>query len=257
MAVRGIDGPASSKDIDIVRTIWPALAGLLLAAPAAAQSVEAPRISADDSWTYQDTIENRTGWHQSQVESTVVRTGADGIETSTKPAGSTMPPKVQLAAADWARFRSVNGHETVVNRPLSFPLRVGKSWQIDYVEDHPNRQHSSEHIHSVYRVVGWEDVVVPAGSFHAIKIEADGEWSAAIAPAITADGGSRVDAQGAASVAETHRITAGIVSGRTFKAFWYVPSVKKWVKSVEEYYDANGIRNERYMDELTSYKVSR
>ncbi len=239
-----------------MRTIWPALAGMLLAAPAAAQSVEAPRIADDDSWTYQDTIENRTGWHQVRIESIVLRAGADSIETSAKQAGSTMPPKVQLAAPDWARFRSVNGHETVVNRPLSFPLRIGKSWQLDYVEDHPNRQHSSEHFRSVYRVIGWEEVVVPAGSFHAIKIEAEGDWQAAIAPGIATDAGGRVDAQGATTVLQTHRITAGIVSGRTYKAFWYVPAVKRWVKSVEEYYDANGVRNERYMDELTSYKVS-
>ncbi len=239
-----------------MRTIWPALAVMLLAAPAAAQSVAAPRISADDSWTYQDTIENRAGWHQARIESTVLRAGADGIETSTRPSGSTMPPRVQLTEPDWARARSVNGHRTVVNRPLAFPLRIGKSWELDYVEDHPNRQHSSEHIHSVYRVVGWEDVVVPAGSFHAVKIEAEGEWSAAIAPAVAADAGSRVDAQGATSVLQTHRITPGVVSGRTYKAFWYVPSVKRWVKSVEEYYDGNGVRNERYMDELTSYRVS-
>jgi hypothetical protein len=45
------------------------------------------------------------------------------------------------------------------------------------------------------------------------------------------------------------------VSGRTYKAFWYVPDVKRWVKSDEEYYNANNVRTERYADELEAYKV--
>jgi hypothetical protein len=35
-----------------------------------------------------------------------------------------------------------------------------------------------------------------------------------------------------------------------------VPKVKRWVKSVEEYYGANGVRNERYTSELETYKVA-
>jgi hypothetical protein len=239
-----------------VRIIWLALAGVVLTAQAEAQSVGAPRISENDSWTYQHTVENKAGWHQVHVETTVLRAGATSIEISSKQVGSTMPPSEQLTGPDWIRFRSVNGHETVVNKPLSFPLSTGKSWEIEYTEDHPNRQHTSEHTQTNYKVTGWEDVTVPAGTFHAIKIEADGQWSAAIAPAVGAVSGSRVDAQGATTVVQTGRTIPATISGRTYKAFWYVPAVKKWVKVVEEYYDPNGTRNERFMDELESYKVS-
>jgi hypothetical protein len=45
------------------------------------------------------------------------------------------------------------------------------------------------------------------------------------------------------------------VSGRTYKAFWYVPEVRRWVKSVEEYYGSGGVRNERYTAELESFKL--
>lgn len=167
-----------------------------------------------------------------------------------------MPPREQLIGPDWSRFRSVNGHETVVNKPLSFPLSIGKTWVVEYTEDHPNRQHSSEHIRTTYRVTGWEDVTVPAGTFHALKIEADGEWSAAIAPALAAVSGARLDAQGTTTVMQTNKIGAAIFTGRTYKAFWYVPAVKRCVKVVEEVYDPNGVRNQRYSDELESYKVS-
>ena len=44
------------------------------------------------------------------------------------------------------------------------------------------------------------------------------------------------------------------VTGRTYKAFWYVPEIGRWVKSVEEYYGSNGVRNERYTGELESFK---
>ncbi len=167
-----------------------------------------------------------------------------------------MPPAEQLVGADWSRSRSVNGHQTVVNRPFVFPLSVGKSWELDYTEQHPNREQSSAHIKTTYTVTGWEDVTVPAGTFHALKVEGDGEWQAAIAPAVAAASGTRVDAQGATTVMQNRRVAASIVSGRLYKAFWYVPAVKKWVKSLEEFYDANGKRNEQYQDELVSFKVS-
>jgi hypothetical protein len=184
----------------------------------------------------------------------VTHANAEAIGIAVKVVGSTAPPVEQLLGPDWSRVRSVNGHTTVVNRPLAFPLSVGKTWTIDYVEDHPNRQHTSEHYHTPYKVVGWEDVSVPAGTFHAIKIEADGEWSAAIAPGVTAASGARVDAQGTTTVVQTNRITPSTVSGRTYHAFWYVPSIRRWVKSVEEYYGAGGVRNASYKSELESFK---
>jgi hypothetical protein len=45
------------------------------------------------------------------------------------------------------------------------------------------------------------------------------------------------------------------VTGRLYKAFWYAPEVKRWVKSVEEYYSNGGVRNERYTQELESFKA--
>ena len=239
-----------------MRVIWLGLLGLFLAAPAEAQTVGAPRLSVNDTWTYRQTVENKAGWGQTRIETTVLRAEPGSIAVSTKPSDSTMPPSEQLVAPDWSRVRSVNGHETVVNKPLSFPLGIGKTWEVQYTEDRPNRQHSSERFRTPYKITGWEDVTVPAGTFHALKIEADGEWSAVIAPAVSAVSGARVDALGATSVMQTNRITPTNVSGRTYKAFWYVPAVKRWVKCVEEYYDPNGVRNQRFADELESYKVS-
>jgi hypothetical protein len=57
-------------------------------------------------------------------------------------------------------------------------------------------------------------------------------------------------------VTQTQKTTATPVSGRTYKAFWYVPEVKRWVKSVEEYYAASGVRSERYTSELESVRLA-
>ena len=32
----------------------------------------------------------------------------------------------------------------VVNKPLSFPLTAGKTWEIHYAEQQPNKAHRSE-----------------------------------------------------------------------------------------------------------------
>ncbi len=245
------------RKVEFVRTLFLVLSGMALACAAQAQPVAAPKVAPNDGWTYQHTVESRAaGWQQTRSESTVLRVGSGSIALSNKVAGSTMPPTEQLTGPDWSRFRSVNGHETVVNRPLSFPLSIGKSWEVEFSEDHPNRQHSSEHTRTAYKVIGWEDVTVIAGTFHALKVEAEGEWSAAIAPAVSATSGARIDAQGATTVMQTGKTSAATLTGRTYKAFWYVPAVKRWVKSVEEYYDPNGTRYERYADELESFKVS-
>jgi hypothetical protein len=63
-----------------------------------------------------------------------------------------------------------------------------------------------------------------------------------------------VDAQGSTTLVQTNRVIPGTSSGRTYKAFWYVPSVKKWVKAVEEYYSSNGIRSSRITSELVSFQ---
>lgn len=186
----------------------------------------------------------------------MVRAGEASILLSQRPAGSTLPPKEQMVGADWSRMRSVNGHETVVNRPLNFPLRTGRTWTVNYTENNPNRQHSSEHWKFQYRVIGWEDVTVGATTYHAVKIEADGEWQATLAPAVAAVSGSRVDGQGTTSTVQTNRVVPQTFSGRGYKAFWYVPAVKRWVRSVEELYDPNGTRIERSSEELESYKVA-
>jgi hypothetical protein len=154
---------------------------------------------------------------------------------------------------DWSRFRNINGKEEVVNRPFLFPLEPGKSWEIEYTEDHPNKEHKKEQINHHYIVIGWEDVDVPAGHFTAIKVESEGKWKAELEPSIKVGSSSQANRNGSTVVMQSQKVTPQTTTGRLYKAFWYVPEIKRHVKSIEEYYNAGGVRSERYTDELESF----
>jgi len=218
-----------------------------------AETLTAPTYQPNDRWTYRVTEEKGpSGWSQSSIEFKVIRASGSSLYFSTHPLGSTQPPKELVEGLDWSRRRDVNGHETVVNQPLAFPLTVGQTWEIHYVEQHPNKAHRSEEWVHHYTVIGHEGVDVPAGHFDAIKVEAEGRWTAELEPTQTVAQSAQTSANGTTMVTQAAKTEAEPVAGRTYKAFWYVPSVKRWVKSVEEYYSAGGVRNERYTQELES-----
>jgi hypothetical protein len=224
---------------------------------AVAEPVGLPFVQPGDSWTYRRTTEKgQSGWIQKYTEYTVVRIDSTSILLNIKEKGSTQAPKEHLVGKDWSRFRNVNGKEKVVNRPFLFPLEPGKSWEIDYTEYHPNKEHKVEQFHHDYIVIGWEDVDVPAGHFTAIKVESEGNWKAELEPAIKVGSSTQTNRDGSTVVVQSKRIAPQTATGCLYKAFWYVPEIKRPVKSVEEYYNAGGVRHERYTDELDSFKVS-
>ena len=233
------------------------LIGLVAVSAAWADGTTSPTINENDTWTYRQTVEKGPSqWNQSREELKVTRATSTLIYYSSRPSGSSQPPRESFSGVDWSRTRDVNGKETIVNQPLSFPLTTGKKWEISYTEMHPNKTNRSEQWNSKYRVVGYESVEVPAGKFDAIKIEAEGHWTAELEPTQTVVQSAQSTSAATTMVTQAGQVTAGPVAGRTYKAFWYVPQVKRWVKSVEEYYGAGGVRNERYTQELESYKVS-
>ncbi|MFL9892690.1 hypothetical protein [Paraburkholderia sp. RL17-381-BIF-C] len=224
---------------------------------AIAQSAPPPVLKTGDTWTYVNTFEKAPSvWRQTHDEVTVLRATSSHIYYASKPSGSTQAANELIAGADWSRERSVNGTEMVVNRPLAFPLSPGKTWSIDYAEQHPNKMHALEKWRTQYRVVDTEAVEVPAGKFQAIKVEAEGDWTAQIEPTQTVTQAVQVQQGDTAMVTHAQKTGPVQATGRTYKAIWYVPEIGRWVKSVEEYYASNGVRNERYTSELESFKRS-
>ena len=240
-----------------MKTLLPALLGMIFCAGATAQSIEAPVLKPGDSWTYRLTQERApSGWVQSRNEFTVERVTASAIYYTAKQAGSSQTPREILSGPDWSRMRDVNGKETVVNRPLVFPLTTGKTWNLEYSELSPNKVHKSEQWSSKYTVVGYETVEVPAGKFNALKIEAEGHWTAEMEPGQSIVQGAQTSQNSTTMTTSVQRASDKPTSGRTYKAFWYAPEVRRWVKSVEEFYSSGGIRNERETAELEAFKVS-
>ena len=68
--------------------------------------------------------------------------------------------------------------------------------------------------------------------------------------------GAQTTAGSTSMATEVRKTSAELFEGRTYKALWYVPEVHRWVKSVEEYYGSNGVRNERHSSELESFKLA-
>ncbi|MFK4444764.1 hypothetical protein ABH944_004733 [Caballeronia udeis] len=171
-----------------------------------AQSTSAPKLSPGDTWTYVDTVEAApNGWRQTHNEIVVLRTTSDHVYFETKQAGTTQAPIEVVEGADWSRSRNVNGTETTVNRPLFFPLSIGKTWDLKYTEAHPNARHASESFDTHFKVVGPESVEVPAGKFEAIKIEAEGQWTAETAPMQSATTGALATQSGTTVVVQSKR----------------------------------------------------
>jgi len=239
-----------------MKSILLALLSLSVSVGALSQTLDQPATKAGDTWTYRNTTEKGpSGWNQSRDEITVTRVTASSIYYSSKPSGSSQPTKELIAGADWSRLRDINGKETVVNQPFKFPLTAGKTWDVQYQEQHPNKAHKYEKLESKFVVVGYEDVEVPAGKFKALKIESEGRWTAELEPGNAVVQGAQSTANGTTMVTQVQKTNADPVTGRTYKAFWYAPEVKRWVKSIEEFYSSGGVRNERYTGELESYKV--
>lgn len=238
---------------------WIAMACLCAtwALPVLAQSVDRPILKPGDTWTYKLTTEkSTTDWTQSHEVFTVSRATQSSIYFQSKQEGSTQPPRELVTGIDWSRVRDVNGKETVVNRPLAFPLAVGKTWELDYTEQHPNKAHKTETFHSKYTVIGYESIQVPAGTFNAVKIEAEGRWEAEIEPNQSAQATIQASQNGTVSIAQVNKTLATTATGRSYKAFWYAPEVKRFVRSEEEYFNNSGVRTERYTSELESFALS-
>lgn len=216
------------------------VAAALIPGGALAEDLAQPKFLPGDSWVYREKAQRGASEKEIEVSVTVVRADGDDLLVSSKPIGSAGAPKQRMYHADWSAFRGVNGAETVVSRPLAFPLTAGKTWKVEYTELNPSPTHAREQYDIPYKVVGWEDVETPAGKFKALKIEAKGTWVADVMQAVRTNSataaGNGVIAQTAQNVVQGARR----FEGRIYHAIWYAPEVKRWVKSLDENYSSTG-----------------
>src|SRR5579875_3393617 len=147
------------------------------AAPTADEpaAVTAPEYRVGDTWTVEKTTETGTsGFSRQRVVNTIDRVSSDELLLGIKQDGSPRAPEEHRIGSDLSLKLLVNGSEVVTARPVDFPLKVGQSWSADWIDPRRQGNQLSAHFHKDYKVVGWEDVTVPAGTFRALKIEAKG-----------------------------------------------------------------------------------
>jgi hypothetical protein len=156
---------------------------------------------------------------------------------------------------DWSTSLVVAGEETVVSRPYDFPLKPGRSWDTDSTQAHPAPAVKTLRNKLHYTVLGWEEVKVPAGSFKALKIEAEGNWFKTFEPqGSSASSTLRSGPDGPAVTMNSRDAhTPDPIGGRMYKLTWYAPEIKRDVKMISEDYDPSGTVQHRTTEVLESF----
>lgn len=213
--------------------LFAALLALIAGAASAADpAADKPRVAVGDTWTYQSEIRARgrskkvlenfevTGVTGNRVHVVVLRK-FEG-EAEDEPVESDM-----VFSDEWNIMitGSRGGRPSAIMRPstalLAFPMKPGDSYPSDYDMETLPDGNVVRHRRTT-RVVGWEDVTVPAGRFRALRIESEGTMQLARKPK----------------------------PGRSMVTVWWVPELRRWVKQ-EQDFGPNGHRQE-----LVSYKLA-
>jgi hypothetical protein len=188
-----------------------------------------PSYRVGDRWTFESLDLN--GNVKSTSEMVVEAVDGDIVSyrsrilESTNPsiaAGQEVTGRFDIAAQAQRGDYLVEG----IFRATDFPLSEGKAWAHSYKRRPPNGQGIAEMSHDA-KVTGWEEVVVPAGTFKALRIEHTGTWR------------------------------NGPNSGKEAYTAWYAPDAKRVIKSTFQTWNAPGTRLDFNSEtRLISYRIA-
>jgi hypothetical protein len=206
---------------------------VLAPVPCVAQSdapVARPEVKPGDTWTYRR-VDLWTNKPTATVETAVTFANEKVIQTTVRIAGQGLGVEGESDSTQTAEWNQVSSSTGSVFYPhtgiFKFPMQVGSSWDAKYEWKNP-RQGAAHAIHDrKVRVVGWEEVVVPAGKFRALRIESEGSYQ-------------RTDMAN---------------SGTAKDIMWYAPEVKRFVKWTYEDASFRG-RFNWWAFELTAFRLN-
>jgi len=207
-----------------------ALAAVLLSLPAlcAAQKGDAavprPDLKVGDRWVYMEKRSNEaTPW---AFELAVTFADDKAVHTVTTTQGGRRETDA-IWTPEWNPIASAAGGIFDPKREvLRFPLRPGSAWKSVYELRLPKKGEYRAKWEWTVKVEGYEEIVVPAGKFRALKVVGDANVQ-------------RLDVPGAGTAREVH---------------WYVGRVKRVVKyTFEEFSDRR--RTYWQEEELVFYSV--
>ena len=175
----------------------------------AQDSVAKPDVKVDDRWIYRR-MDHRFEPPVLLYELRVSFVDARAIHTVISKQGRPRDSDASFTP-EWNGVVAVDeGVIDVKQGLLQFPLAVGRTYPALWEMRRPRAGAFLARHERTVKVVGWEEVEVPAGKFLAIKVQADGRWQ-------------RLDRKTGDWARDT---------------LWYVPEVKRWVKRLYE--DAQG-----------------
>jgi hypothetical protein len=201
----------------------------VLAAPAAAQEalpVERPQVQVGDRWTYQR-MDYDAGKARGRFELRVVF--ADRGVIQVVGSGRAKGQEVDTTyTADWNAVSTAARVFYPHTGWFKFPLQAGDRYKAAYESIVPGRDLKVRNQRQV-SVVGWEDIVVPAGKFRALKIVSEGRFQL---------------------------VETGSGAGLSRNVIWYVPAVRRWVKlTLENRPGGDKGKGEHVGEELVAYQV--
>jgi hypothetical protein len=221
--------PAIKLVLSLPKAAAVAAAGLIFAFAAMGADetapVPKPDVKEGDSWVYQLTNLAVNVPKPVRVVTRVTFASADAIVTISRTEDGR--ENDSQFTAEWNAISLASGW--VFDRPQrihKFPLTVGETYPFLFestMRGRPARYRNE----GTAKVVGWEDVIVPAGKFRAVKIELRGAWQ-------------RLDSTGGAPQRWD---------------VWYVPEVKRMVKFLYEEGQPGRHPDTKSLIELMEFKV--
>ena len=109
-----------------------------------------------------------------------------------------------------------------------FPLQVGATYGAKFDVMFPKKEGAEARNERTVKVVGWEEVVVPAGRFRALKIVAEGTFQ---------------------------RLDNPSAFGTSRNVIWYVPEIRRWAKFTLENRPKGRGKGEHSGEELVEYHL--
>ena len=208
-----------------------ALLALLVCATMAAADeavVDRPDVRPGDRWTYRF---SRAGPNVKHPKVRVYELVVTFVGPKVVQSVQTGPEGKQVDTTWTPEWNVVNDLRSGSFYPDSgmfrFPLRPGASYASAYEVVRPKADTTDAKYTLEVRVAGWEEVTVPAGTFHALRVEATGT-------------SRRLDRA-------TRR------AGTVHYVYWYAPQVKRWAKMTMEGLDRRGQPAARETEELIFY----
>jgi hypothetical protein len=162
--------------------------------------VAQPEVKVGERWTYRR-MNYRMGRPAGVYEIRVVFAERGVIQVVGTGKGSDQEIDTTYTA-EWNAVSTRNRIFVPHTGWLRFPLQVGNVYEAVFEARMPKKGDAHSRQQRTVKVLGWEDVVVPAGRFRALKIESAGPYQ-------------RLDKP---------------VAGRARNVIWYAPEVKRWVK---------------------------